>query len=89
MTIRVDRTTFIATSHLDILATTKNHLPQIASSSEHGLGVDASYSSSPGTKSGSAAKTQQQQQTREYKHTPQVPPYQVKIKTIDKYAMIK
>jgi hypothetical protein len=56
VTIRVDRTTFIETSHSGILATTKNHLPKIASSSEHILGADASYSSSSGTKSGSAIK---------------------------------
>jgi hypothetical protein len=60
MTMRIDRTIFIATSHSDILATAKNHLSKIASSSEHGLGADASYSKSPGTKSGSAAKIQQQ-----------------------------
>jgi hypothetical protein len=56
MTIRVYRTTFIPTSHLNILATTRNHLPKISSSSEHGLGADASYSSSSRTKSGSAVK---------------------------------
>jgi hypothetical protein len=39
-----------------MLTMTKNHLPKIASSSEHGLGVDASYSSSSGTKLGSAVK---------------------------------
>jgi hypothetical protein len=65
MTIREDRTTSLATSHSDILATTKNHLPKIASSSEHGLGADASYSSSSRTKSGSTVTTQQQQ-THEY-----------------------
>jgi hypothetical protein len=59
VTVRVDRTTFIVTLHSDILATTKDHLPKIASSSEHGLGADTGYSSSPGTKSRSAAKTQQ------------------------------
>jgi hypothetical protein len=48
---------------------TKSHLPMIASSLEHGLGVDARYLKSPETKSGSAAKTQQQQ-IREYKCTP-------------------
>jgi hypothetical protein len=74
VTIRVDRTTFIAISHLDMLATIKNHIPKIASSLEHGLGVDASYLKSLGSKSGSAAKTQQQQ-TREYKRTPQVSPH--------------
>jgi hypothetical protein len=56
VTIRVDRTTFISFSHLDMLATTKNHLPKITSSSEHGLGADVSYSSSSGTKSRSAIK---------------------------------
>jgi hypothetical protein len=59
VTMRVDRTTFIATSHFDIPALTKSHLPMIASSLEHGLGVDARYLKSPETKSGSAAKTQQ------------------------------
>jgi hypothetical protein len=59
MTIRVDKTTIIATSHSNMLAMTKNHLPKMAISSEHSLGADVSYSSSPGTKSGSAAKTQQ------------------------------
>jgi hypothetical protein len=57
VTIMVDRTTFVATSHSDILATTKNHVPKIGSSLEHGLGADTNYSSSLGTKSGSAAKT--------------------------------
>jgi hypothetical protein len=56
VTIRVDMTTFIATSHFDILTTTKNHLPKITSSSEHDLSVDASYSSSLGTKLGSTVK---------------------------------
>jgi hypothetical protein len=60
MTIRVDRITFITTSHLNILVTTKNHLPKIASFLEHGLGADAIYSQSLGIKSESAAKTQQQ-----------------------------
>jgi hypothetical protein len=78
MTIRVDRTTFIATSHSDMLATTKNHLSKMASSLEHGLGADASYSSSPGMKSGSAAKTQQQQ-TCEYKCNLHVPPHQARV----------
>jgi hypothetical protein len=59
VTIRVDRTTFIATSHSDILLTTKNHLLKIASSSEHGLGPDASYSPSSRTKLGSTVKIQQ------------------------------
>jgi hypothetical protein len=44
LTIRADRTTFIASSHSDMLAMTKNHLPKIASSSEHNFGADASYS---------------------------------------------
>jgi hypothetical protein len=79
VTIRVDKTTFVATSHSDILATTKNQLLKIAGSLEHGLGADASYSKSPGSKSGSAAKTQQQQ-TCEYKHTPQVSPHQIRVK---------
>jgi hypothetical protein len=57
VTIMVDRTTFVATSHSDILAMTKNHVPKIGSSLEHGLGADTNYSSSLGTKSGSAAKT--------------------------------
>jgi hypothetical protein len=43
VTMRVDRTTFIAPSQSDMLATTKNHL-QIANSLEHDLGADASYS---------------------------------------------
>jgi hypothetical protein len=82
VTIRVDRTTFIASSHSYMLAMTKNHLPKIASSSDHNFSVDANYSKSLGSKSGSAAKTQQQQQqqTREYKCTPQVPPHQVMVK---------
>jgi hypothetical protein len=79
VTIRVDKTTIIATSHSDMLAMTKNHLPKMAINSEHSLGADVSYPSSPGTKSGSAAKTQQQQ-TREYKRTPQVPPQEVRVK---------
>jgi hypothetical protein len=87
VTIRVDITTFIATSHSDMLAMTKNHLSTMASSSEQGLGADDSYSSSLRTKLGSATKTQQQQ-TREYKRTPQVPPHQVRVKSIDRYAMI-
>jgi hypothetical protein len=44
MTMRVDKTTLIASSHSDILAMTRNHLPKIASSSEHNLGADACYS---------------------------------------------
>jgi hypothetical protein len=56
VTIRVDKTTFIATSHSDILATTKNHLLKIASSLEHSLGANASYSSSSRTKLGSIVK---------------------------------
>jgi hypothetical protein len=44
MTIRVDKTIFIAFSHSGMLATTKNHLPKIASFSEHNLGADAGYS---------------------------------------------
>jgi hypothetical protein len=32
VTMRVNRTTLIASSHSDILTTTKNHLPKIASS---------------------------------------------------------
>jgi hypothetical protein len=56
MTIRVDRTIFIATSHSDMLAMTQNHLLKTASSLEHDLGVDASYSQFLGTKSGLAAK---------------------------------
>jgi hypothetical protein len=60
VTIRVDRTTFIAFSHSDMLATTKNHLPKIASSLEHNFGANANYSKSPGSKLGSSAKTQQQ-----------------------------
>jgi hypothetical protein len=79
MTMSVDRTTFIATSHSDILTMMENHLPKIASSLEHDLGADANYSSSLGTKLGSAVKTQQQQ-TREYKHTLHVPPHQVGVK---------
>jgi hypothetical protein len=57
VTIRIDRTTFIATSHSDILSMTKNHPPKITSSSEHGLGADASYLLSSGTKLGSAVNT--------------------------------
>jgi hypothetical protein len=34
VTVRVDRTTFIASSYSDILAMTKNHLLKIASSSD-------------------------------------------------------
>jgi hypothetical protein len=56
VTIRVHRTTFIATSYSDMLATTKNHLPKKASSLEHGLGADVSYSSSSGTKLGLVVK---------------------------------
>jgi hypothetical protein len=41
VTIMVDRTTIIATSHSDMLATTKNLLLKMAISSEHSLGADA------------------------------------------------
>jgi hypothetical protein len=68
-TMRVDRTTVITSSHSDILATTMNH----------DSGADASYSKYLRSKSRSAAKIQQQQ-TREYKSTPQVPPHQVRVK---------
>jgi hypothetical protein len=89
VTIRVDITTFIAFSHSDMLATTKNHLPKIASFLEHDLDANASYSQSLRSMSISAAKTQQQQQTHEYKHTPGSPTSPGQVKTIDKYAMIK
>jgi hypothetical protein len=43
MTMRVDKTTFIASSHSEILSMTRNHLQKIASSLEHNLGADVSY----------------------------------------------
>jgi hypothetical protein len=52
VTMRVDLTTFIASSHSDMLAMTTNHVLKIANSSEHNLGADPCYSLSPGSKSG-------------------------------------
>jgi hypothetical protein len=44
VTIRVDRITFIASSHSGMLAMAKNHLLKIANPSEHNSGADACYS---------------------------------------------
>jgi hypothetical protein len=84
--MRVGRTIFIAASHSIILTTTKNHLPKIANSS------DMTWVRTPATHSLRDQSMDQllkiQQQTREYKRTPQISPRQAGRVTIDEHGMI-